>query len=219
MKKNTLIYALLTFSAVFMAQSPGYCGYNRIIEDVIDIHVAQRELIAIKNGETLSKLTLKLNENILWRGSRGYVGAVLTSERLLAVTKTSNGWMELPLRLGERKNEEAPEVRLSGRLILVTTGKRIIALDSRSNQWTTADIGLHDHIEKAVIDTHVGVVVTTGRAYGIARDVPALIEEPLKENETVLSVDTSPYSVTIRTTRRLLIFKSTGANWREIDTD
>jgi len=213
------IPVIITLVAIFSLKTVVFAASEKTVEDVIDIHLGDQEVIAVKQGETISKIDLQLKERLLWKGSDGYVGTVITNERLLAVSKSSSGWIELPFRLSETYEETPPNVILSDRLMLLATDKRIIGFDSDSNRWATVDLPLHEELVETAIDTHVGVGVTTKRAYGLAKGVSTFVEERFKKNEQILSVETSAYNATIRTSRRLLIFKSAGAYWREIDVD
>lgn len=187
------------------------------VEDMIDIHVGKDKLVAVKQGATVSEKELQLKEKVRWQGSRGYIGAVLTSERLLAVSGSLSGWVELDLLLAE--SGRLPKILLSDRLLLMITKKRMIGFDGGTRSWALMDIPLHEQVVDRAIDVYVAVVITTGGVYGLARGAGSFIEEPFQKNETVLSVDTSAYNASIRTTRRLLIFKSSGAYWREIDLE
>ena len=213
------IFVIITLTAVFSLNPAVFSASEKTVEDVIDIHMGDKELIAVKQGETVSKINLQLRETILWKGSDGYVGAAITNERLLAVSRSSSGWIELPFRLSEAYEETPPDVLLSDRLVLLATDKRLIGFDSDSNRWATVDLPLHEELVKTAIDSHVGIGVTTGRAYGLAKGVGTFVEKRFNENEEILSVETSAFSATIRTSRRLLIFKSSGAYWREIDVN
>ena len=213
------IFVMITLMAIFSLEPPVFATSEKIVEDVIDIHLGDQEVIAVKQGETISKIDLQLKETFLWKGTDGYVGAVVTTERLLAVSRSSSGWIELPFRLSEAYEKTPPDVLLSDRLVLLATNKRIIGFDSDSNRWATVDLPLHEELVETAIDAYVGVSVTTGRAYGLAKGVSTFVEERFKEKEQILSVETSAYNATIRTSRRLLIFKSAGAYWREIDVD
>ena len=198
------------FAERFFKQGP--------VEDMVDIHVGKDKLVAVKQGMSISEKKLRLKEKVRWQGSRGYIGAVLTSERLLAVSAALSGWVELDLQLGEGQSG-LPEIFLSERLLLMTTKKRLVGFDGGTRSWTVIDIPLHERVIERAIDAYVAVVITTGRVYGLAIGVSSFIEEPFKKNEKVLSVNTSSYNASIRTSRRLLIFKSSGAFWREIDLD
>jgi hypothetical protein len=194
-------------------------GKEGPVEDVIDLHVADRELIAVRQGAAVSREALGLDEAVLWQGSRGYVGAVLTSERLLAVSKTSSGWVELGLRLAEARPADPPDVHISERLLLMTTKLRMVGFDSYSNRFAALDFPIHDRLVDTAIDSHVAVVVTSGSAFGLARGVSRFVEAPLRKSERLLAVSASPYTASVRTSRRLLLFKSSGAYWREVDAD
>ena len=224
------IIPLLFLAAAFVPPAAGIGPERRLpfkdrffdrgpVEDMIDIHVAKDTVVAVKKGVAVSEKDLKLNEKVRWQGSRGYIGAVLTSERLLAVSRSLSGWIELDLQLAEEQSGRLPEILLSDRLLLMTTKKRLVGFDGETNHLAVMDIPLHEQVVDRAIDAYVAVVITTGRVFGLARGAGSFIEEPFKRNEAVLSVDTSAYNASIRTTRRLLIFKSSGAYWREIDLD
>jgi hypothetical protein len=193
--------------------------YPHNVVDFIDIHVTDDELIAVRGGRSTSREQLKLSEKVLSKKSRGFIGAALTNQRLLVVSKRSPGWLDLELRLAEAPDEKPPEILLSDYLLLLATKTRIIGFDSFFSRFVVSDLPIHDQLGERVIDDFVAVVTTTGSAFGLAKGASRFVEKPFKRNERLLSIETSSYNVTLRTSRRLLIFKSRGAFWEEIDAD
>lgn len=193
--------------------------FHRDIEDAVSIEQGDGELIAIVGGRSVFKADLDLNESVKQTESRGYLGVALTTSRLLAVSRSSPGWVEMPLTLDEKEADRRPDLRLSDSLLLVTTGKRIIGFDSVINQWIEIDLPLYDRFKSAAVDRFVAVAVTSDRVYGLAFRTSSFVTERFKKGEQFRSLNTSAHSVTIRTDRRLLIFQSSDAFWDEVDLD
>ena len=186
---------------------------SRVVEDVIDIHVADGEVLGIRNGVSVHKKKLGLREEILWKGTRGHVGTVLTDQRLLVLSKNSPGWKERSWRLDEVSSQHKPDVAISDFLVLAVTGRRIIIYDGLVDKWTSTNVSLHDRIEDFVVDNYVAAIVTEKRVLGVAGRRGRFVPENFQSNESVVSVSARPHSITIRTSQRLLIFRSRSPFW------
>jgi hypothetical protein len=110
-------------------QNPGH-GRSGVVQDIIDIHLVENELIGIVEGRREYRLDLDLGEKIVWRAARGEVGAVLTDSRALALSGASRGWAELSLKLQEADRVAFIKPFISDYLVMLVTGRRIIGFDS-----------------------------------------------------------------------------------------
>ena len=186
------------------------------VSDSIDIQTAENELIGIVEGHNEYSIDLELGEKIVWRGTRGTVGAVLTENRILALSRVSRGWAELPLKLNESDKLESITPLISDFLVMIVTGRRIITFDSQRGRWVQQSIPVHDRIVDSHINSHVAAVITSKRMFAWAVGSIGFKEQRLRRSESIQSVDTQSHTVTVRTDRRLLVFKSGGGGgWRE----
>jgi hypothetical protein len=65
------------------------------LADVLEVLVLDRRLVAIDaEGGGKTQVDLRLNEQVLWTGTRGKVGVAITDQRLLAVATNSAAWQE-----------------------------------------------------------------------------------------------------------------------------
>ena len=226
-RKYVLAVVLLTFGfmphvrADLFRDDPDFFeedDFRTVVEDLVDIQVADRTLLAIIKGETVLTIDLQLEERILRQGTEGSLGLVMTDKRLLAVSTFTSNWIDLPLRIDETAGERAPQVLMSDFIILVVTRNRLLGFDSQRNDWVKISIPLHDDPVKARIGQRVAVAVTPDKAWGLAFGSAFFDPIQFMVGEKVFSVETQPFSINIRTNKRLLVFKAT-ATWSEIDAD
>ena len=183
------------------------------LTDVLAVVVVQRQVLAIDargGGQTSEKL--RLNEEVLWTGSRGVIGVALTDQRILAATTESGSWSEIKLH----RTESAPEDALLGeRVALMVTDERIIGLNGGSGNLVEARLGLRESILVRRIGENVGAVVSNRRALGLSPFAGGFSEIALGLKERVESVNTNSNLATIVTDRRILIYRSPSGSWEE----
>ena len=188
-------------------------GKNGVVDDVIDIHVLDREIIAVREGVAVHRELLGLREEVLWKGAQGHVGAVLTDRRLLAVSATIPGWRHQDLRIEEVSEDLGREILVSDFLVMAILPKRLLLFDGLANDWVKMNIPLHDPVEQVVLENFVAAIITEKQVYGIAARRGRFVKERLHINERILSITSRPHSISIRTNRRLLVFRSRSPFW------
>jgi hypothetical protein len=99
---------------------------------LIDIQELDGDVIAIREGRETTVFDLPSQEKILWSGSKGNIGAVLTEKRFLVITTSSNAWHEKSLRKGE---PQEANTGLSPYLALLVTGDRVIGFDDKNHRF------------------------------------------------------------------------------------
>jgi hypothetical protein len=67
------------------------------IEDLVDIEQVGGKIFAIRDGIQTTPFELKSKEEVLWLDSDGYIGALLTNERFIAISLSSSGWIGRPM--------------------------------------------------------------------------------------------------------------------------
>ena len=189
---------------------------NGVVEDLIDIHVVKNEIVAVREGVAVHRERLGVHEEVLWKGTRGYVGSVLTNKRLLAVSATIPGWRTQNLRIEEFAESAEHEISISDFLVLAIMPKRVLLFDGLANDWAQMDIPLHDPVLDTVLENFVAAVITDKRVYGVAARRGRFVEERFQANERVESITSRAHSVSIRTNRRLLVFRSRSPFWDTI---
>jgi len=218
--QHIIVFALALLSGIggYTSVSADWNGYGRYgaVEDVIDIHLADGEVVAVRDGRHVHRESLGLRENVLWKSAQGHVGAVLTNRRLLAVSRTTPGWRSHTLRIEEAGEDPPPDMLISDFLVMAVTPRRVILFDGLANAWATKDIPLHDSVSQAAIDNHVAAIVTEKRIYGVAARRGRFVEQRFSSDESLVSVTTRPHSITVRTNRQLLIFRSRSPFWERV---
>jgi hypothetical protein len=182
------------------------------IEDLIDIAESKGKIIAIIEGRKTITFDLRLNEKVLWSGSRGYLGAFLTDLHLFVISTSLNAWQALPLRLDESGKGVAS---LSPYIALLVTRDRAVGFDATSNRFIETQLPLQDELLAAEVERYVAVVITSSRAFGLAAESSAFTEINLRISETIEAIKLTSSKATVRTSDRLLTFEATGTKWNE----
>jgi hypothetical protein len=205
---------LIAISVVLVPADPlkseDYEGY---IEDLIEIQVIDNKVIAFRDGKDPVSFQLPRIESVLWKSSKGNLGAVLTDTRFLAISMTSKGWHETSLRMNEAVTAS---VVLSNAIALLVTSERAIGFDYVTNAFVEQRLRLEKPVASDA-NMYVAAVVSTERAYGLAMGSRAFVEKRFGMNERFESLETKSRLATVRTTERVLSFQASDSSWTEVD--
>jgi hypothetical protein len=182
------------------------------IEDLIYIAESKSKIIAIIEGSNKKSFSLRPKEKVLWRGSRGYLGALLTNHRFFVISTSSVAWQALHLKGDE---SEKGVVSLSPYIALLVTGDRAICFNVASNQFIETQLPIHDELLAAKVEEHVAVVITSSRVFGLASETSTFNEIHLRVRETIEAIKITSSRATIHTSDRLLTFDAAGSTWTE----
>ncbi len=182
------------------------------IEDLIDIAESKGKIIAIIDGRKTITLDLRPNEKVLWRGSRGSLGAFLTDLHFFVISTSLNAWRALPLRLDVTGKGVAS---LSPYIALLVTKDRAVGFDATFNRFIETLLPIHDELLTAEVERYVAVVITSSRVFGLAAESSAFTEINLRIGETIEALKLTYSKVTVRTSDRMLTFGTSGSTWKE----
>ena len=182
------------------------------IEDLIDIAESNGKIIAILEGRKTITFDLRPNEKVLWRGSRGYLGAFLTDQHFFVISTSLNAWQALPLKLDESGKIITS---LSPYIALLVARDRAIGFDATSNRFIETLLPIQDEILAAEVERYIAVVITSSRAFGLAAESSAFTEIFLRGGETIEEIKLTYSKATVRTSDRLLTFEASGLPWKE----
>jgi hypothetical protein len=183
------------------------------LSDLLDVLVVDRDILAIDGaggGQTVERL--RLDESVLWKGSRGKVGVVLTNERILAVATQSGAWQQAEYHKAELPPERA---ELGDRVALIITSKRVLGFDGGSGTLVEYDLGIREQVIRTRTGENVAVVVTSNRALGLSPFAGGFFRIPIHLGEEIEAVDTTSNLATLTSSRRVLIFRATTGTWEE----
>ena len=173
------------------------------IEDLIDIAESNSKIIAIIEGRKTISSDLRIDEKLLWSGSKGYLGAFLTNKRFSVISTSSDAWRVLPLRLDETEKGVAS---LSPYIALLVTADRAIGFDAASNRFIETRLPIHDELVAAEAEKYVAVVITSSRAIGLTAKKLAFTYIPFRVQEIIKAVKITSSKATVHTSDRLLTF-------------
>ncbi len=201
--------ALLLGSWLVVGQPAGLA-----LEDRIDVIHVDRKVLAVTASGSFLELDLEIGEQVLDTRSRGLVGVVTTSARLLGVTSNRTSWHELRYRVKER--EAAPSrIYLGDTVALVPFKTRLVAIGPQSGQWDELALGPGESLQSVFIETNLAAVVTQRRVIAFAPDSGGYVTLALSPQEEIESSSKSENSLTLMTARRILVFQVGAPRWLE----
>jgi len=211
-----LSLALLTasFEPAVARSAEAVPGLNEVpLSKLLEVMIADRSLLAFdaRAGGQIRE-PLRLGERVLWHGSKGEVGAVLTDQRILAVGVGSAAWRVVELQLGE---EAPPQAMLGDRVVLVVTTRRALGFGGQPIRLSEQALGVQESVLAQRIGENVGVVITDRRALGFSPYQPGFAGIKLWIRESIESVSAAANLATLRSNRRILIFRSSTRSWEE----
>jgi hypothetical protein len=181
------------------------------LNDLMEVLVVDREVLAFDGlGVKTFRERLKLDEQVLYEGERGAIGAVFTNRRALAVSSVSSEWQRLDWRL----DEDIPaEPLLGDRLLLFATSKRVLGFTVGSGAWVEEEVGPNETISDVRAGRNAGVVVTDRRALGIAPGQSRFFDVKIRVHERIEQVSADSNLATITTSQRILVFRAASGVW------
>jgi len=184
-----------------------------VIEDSVDIEQVGGKIFASRNGIQTTPFELRSKEEVLWLDSDGYLGALLTNERFIAISLSSPGWLETPLRLKEAYDGSP---MLSPTLALLVTKERVIGFDAISPRFIEESLRLDEGVVAAEVNDYVAAVISSRRALGLASGGSGFSEIRFRTSEIFQSIRTKSQVITVRTSSRILTFSASSPFWSEV---
>jgi len=182
-------------------------GAENPIETQVSVQVLDGEVIGIRDQMPPVATPLQVEEEVLWSGSAGALGAVLTDRRLLVVTATSKKFLEEKLRLSE---PSAPAATISSNLLLVVTGERLFGYDARVGRFVEHRHEMNDDVVQIDAERDVAAVVLGNGAVGYAAGSGTFVEQRFRLQEDFQSLDLTTSMATVITDQRLMTFGASG---------
>ena len=188
------------------------------VEDLVEIFVTDNKFTATVDGRRTFPESIKSGENVLWDGAKGEVGAILTDERLLAVSITSGGWNTLDLKIKEKRS--TPEMLLAAHLIVMLTDERIVAFGTYTDGFFQTPMPIGEYVVASQAQGRVAAVVTSSRAYGFSAYRRGAAEIRLKRQEKIVDINATYNKITLQTSEdRALILNAKDARWSKVNLD
>ena len=208
---RALALALLLLAGPALAAGPD--PEEVVLEDRLQIVLTPRAVLAFDGeGGGDREERLELGEEVVWRGSRGNVGVVLTDRRLLMIGVGSGSWQETRWRRGETRPQGA---EIGGRVALVVTDKRLLGFDGGSGNLVEGSLGPRERVLTTSVSTNLAIAVTGRRAFGLSPFKGGFFETDLRVGERLEGLDALSDVATLTTSRRLLTFRGRTGHWSE----
>jgi hypothetical protein len=195
---------------VFLWTSPLKC--DDYIEDSIDIQELDGDVIAIRDRR-VKLFDIPSQEKILRIDSKGYVGALLTEKRFLVISKSSINWFEISLR---EKETQGAITLLSEYLALLVTVDRAICFDGKYNRLIELQRPANEEFIEAAVNKYVAVLVSSHYAFGLTLG-KEFNKIQFRPDEFFETLQTKAHFATIRTTKRLLIYRDSDSSWTVVN--
>jgi hypothetical protein len=210
-------WLLLLWIALAFAPAAARAQRTRLDEvplgDLIEIVVLENEILGIDaEGGGTSVERKRLGETVLWTGTRGRVGIVLTNHRVLAIAPRSGGWQEAVYERGE---PPAHSAQLGDRVALVMMPQRMLGFLGTVGRFVQERLGPQENLRATRVGANVAVVVTDRVALGLSPEAGGFFPIRLQVRERIEDVAARSNVATVNTSQRILVFRAPTGTWAE----
>lgn len=208
---------LLLWVAVAIAPALAHAQHTRAdqvpLGDLIEIVVMDDEILAVdaESGGS-SVVRRRLAESVLWTGTRGRVGMVITDQRVLAVAPRSGGWQEAPYERGEAPARDA---QLGDRVAVIILRQRVLGFLGTVGRFVQTRLGPHEDLRAVQVGANVAVIVTNREAIGLSPAAGGFFAIRLQVRERLTEVAARSNLATVQTDQRVLVFRAPTGTWAE----
>jgi hypothetical protein len=205
------VVLILLWPALALSQLPR--SDQLPLGELIEIVVQEEEFLAIDaRGGGTSVARRQLDEDVIWVGSRGLIGVVVTDRRVLAVATGSAQWQEAPYERGERPPADAA---LGDRVALITLRQRVLGFLGTTSRFAEVRLGPNEDLAAVRVGANVAAVVTDRQAYGLSPEAGGFFSVRMQLREKLDSVSARSNLVTVQTDQRVLVFRGPTGTWAE----
>jgi hypothetical protein len=202
------IIALLAF-ILFTAQ---FAASQERVSDQVAVTILRDQVFAVTAGEGIVRVGLTSGERVIGSEARGLNAILLTSTRLLGFSAQIQRWSEERLNL----NEQVVDRRITPRLMLVRSDRRVFGFQGSSGLWKVEDLTrLGDDFQQILVGAHVAVVLTNRRALAFSAFTGGFFVQDISNDDPVTETVVNDNIVILSTTNRRFIFRSQLAAWAE----
>jgi hypothetical protein len=184
---------------------------RRSVIDAIQITATHDQVVALNADGESRALTMKAGELVRSVQTFGEVGAVVTSDRMLAISSAAFEWHTLQLTA----KEVAAEAYVSELLVLFITHERAVVFDGLLNRMITTALPIGENVIDQRVEQEAAVAVTLRRAVGYAAGSAEFHEQTFRAGEIFRAMTTSAGLISVDTSSRVLLFSASESTWSE----
>ena len=219
-----LLIAVCSWNGLYPCNAFGYndnYGKNRYLRHErernkhLDIQRINDRIFVFRDKKPLAPINLKTGETILQMTDRGYMGAVLTSERVLAVS-TAGSWFSEKLELGE---SEKAELIVGDGIVLFISKNRILAANRNIDRFVQMDLSAGDEVIAYKAGQNMGLVVLSDRAIGFAAEASGFREIQFQMGESFQSLEMSATFSLVHTDRAIYVLSASSGTWSKQESE
>ena len=200
---SVLVGSRCLFSGIAAAQ--GHRG------DVM-VAVMKDKVVAVPAGGSGVEESHGMSESVITTETRGQTAFTQTSDRLLGFPSELRRWTEVRLD----SEEHVGRHHVLPRVILAQSDRRVYGFQEGRGHWTSESLGTRETVKQLHGRGHVAVAITSERAMAFSSYTGGIFSIPWSPDEKVLSVEDSHDSCMVRTSTRMLIFRSQSTEWMEV---
>ena len=181
--------------------------------DLIEIVVMDDEILAVdaESGGS-SVVRRQLGESVLWTGTRGRVGLVITDRRVLGFAPRSGGWQEARYERGEAPPHDA---QLGDRVAVIILRQRVLGFLGTAGRFVQTRLGPLEDLRTVQVGANVAVLVTNRVAVGLSPEAGGFFSIRLQLRERLTEVTARSNLATVQTDQRVLVFRAPTGTWAE----
>lgn len=203
-----LISALLGLAVLTGADMYDYD--EDLNKEYLQLQINENRILAFSGKKPPVSVDLDVGEEVRSHEEEGYVGAVLTNRRFLAISSLSGEWLSEPLLLGE---ENIGDITVGEKVAMLVTERRVVGFTYRRDRFVKYQIPVGDLVIAKDAGENYGVVVMSDRAAGLSSETGDFNEIIFDIDETFRSLETATTFATIDTDLNIYSYRGSSGTW------
>ena len=192
-----------------------YRNYETEREEHIEVQRIDSQIVAFRNKKPSDSIDLKSGETVLKKEDEGYMGAVLTNERVLAVSATGT-WFAETLKFGEA---DGATLMVGDEIVLFVSSDRILCANRNQDRFAEMDLPVGDEVLENSVGQTLGVVVLPDRAVGFNGNGNRFQEVQFHIGESYESLEMAATFALVRTDKYIYTYRVSPGKWSEQSID
>lgn len=208
MSHRFILLIIMLLGSVFLMGIEVY--EEDLYREYIQLQVSERGVLAFPDRHPSAAVDLETGEDILLSEEKGYVGAVVTNRRFLAISSLSGKWLSEPLEHGEENNAD---LKLGEKIAMLITDKRVIGFTFSGEGFVEYDLPFGSDIAAEDAGENFGIVAMRDRAVGLSSETGRFREMEYEVGETFESLEMATTLALVYTEDNIYSYRGSSGTW------
>ena len=210
MSQKTVFFIWILLGSVILTGFDDYDYQEDLYREYLRLQIDKNTILAFSGTEHPVSIALQTGETVKIIRQKGYVGAVLTNIRFLAISSVSGRWLSESLNLDEEDNAD---LILGEKVAMLVTNSRIIGFTYRRDSFVYYELPMGKRIIEKDAGKDFGIVVMSDRAVGLSSKTGDFTETDFDMDESFKSLEMAATFALVNTNDNIYSYRGSSGAW------